>query len=608
MKPIRSLTLLAAIFAGGLFLGAMASEEDLVFDNGSWYLAKAEGNRIAVIKASDPSRLDVTDPVEMNRNYVYNAVCDMSVEAVFGKGVAVDSISSPLLCRFTEEEFPGNAGWYLYFVLETKLGSRIVVMKSASGLVEGHYVYPLNGIPIQSQPMLGADGSFLASQASQPGIVRAHDGVYLRWKGSEGLNLSRLALPWRLASDPVKISGSPLAPRNYSSKGKGSTLFRTGTPDPCLIYDNGYFYLTMTMTPPASAYLAIIKDKRLDGLTEKNHPTLDNIIYDPNSDPMVQEVFGEGAKIAAVWSPEIHYFSEDEFPGNSGWYIYFALRQILRKNGKVTGSVMKTATLKSASGTLDGPWVHPVTGEKNHAQPLLNNEGEVIRRSLGPSVLRVPSGQYQGIYLMWVLMAGKTNYPDSVFRQRILISHFSKPWHMEGTPGTVTTPTQEWEMRGSDKKHPRVVEGPTAFYGDRGGVFLSYSASPFFSDYGLGQLTLKRNGTEYANPLLEESWIKYDRNPVFCSIGHPEMAGAGHGFFLRDAAGKRFFCYHAYPILPDGSRSKKRNAYIEPYWIDEDATSPTAPDGVIRMGLMGDGAPCPINSDIHFATSAKRVR
>ena len=669
----------------------------LMYAGGSYYLTMSGTDRIALIRSSDLDGLARGSDVEENRNFIYNTDGDMTAAELFGGENNVSDVLSPVLYHFTEEEFPGASGWYLYFTLCKKetAAKRIVVMKSLSGTPDGPYGDPVNGIPIQSRPVLSAEGKPLVSPAANPGIVKipsgAHKGVYLTWTRTEKPRIARLVSPWSVSRpallaaafrassgcSPVygeegtialACSGNgqtqlltlqrdggeyadPLAPDAWSAdadaplyrsrgrisfftdrdgsagacfecdgdawvcsredlpvasgapyKGK-STLLRTNTPDPCMVYDNGCFYLTMTMTPPDAAFLALVKDKDLENLTEEAHPVHDNIIYDPNRDPMVQEVFGPGAKIAAVWSPEIHYFSEEEFPGNSGWYIYFALRQVLRDAaGKVTGTVMKTACLKSAGGTPDGPWVHPVTGTPGSAQPLLDKEGKVIKRSLGPSVLRVPSGEFRGIYLMWVLMRGQTEYPDSVFQQRILISHFSSPWHMEGDPGTVTTPTQEWEMRGAGRKRPRVVEGPTAFYGDNGGVFLTYSASPFFSDYGLGQLTLKREGAEYANPMLEASWIKYDRNPVFCSVGHPEIAGAGHGFFVRDADGGRFFCYHAYPMLEDGTRSTVRNAYLEPYRIDETAVSASAPDGVIRMGVGADGAPGPIHSDIHFKT------
>ena len=77
------------------------------------------------------------------------------------------------------------------------------------------------------------------------------------------------------------------------------------------------------------------------------------------------------------------------------------------------------------------------------------------------------------------------------------------------------------------------------------------------------------------------------------------MRGAGHAFFLKDAKGKRFFCYHAYPIV-DGKKSKWRNAYIEPYRIDYSTSNPTAPDGVLRMGKTGDGICAPTYSKIKF--------
>lgn len=373
------------------------------------------------------------------------------------------------------------------------------------------------------------------------------------------------------------------------------TLVRKGTADPCLIYQDGHFYLTMT----GASRLAMITDSSLAHLSSDHHKLNDNIIYDSKLDPTVKALFGEDATINGTWSPELHYFSEEEFPGKSGWYLYFALRKKVVENGKTSSRAIKTVVLKSLSGDIRGPYGNPVSNGEQHSQPLLNERGDVLDGwCVGASILRIASGKYRGIYLTWVEEVGRGESAGK-FYQKIMISRISSPWQIKGESGVVTTPTQKWEFKGSSNTHPRVVEGATAVYGDNGEVFITYSGSGYWSDYGLGQLTLRREGDDYANPLLTSSWIKYNRNPIFTAVGSEELRGAGHAFFLKDGTGKRFFCYHAYPII-DGKKARGRNAYIEPYRIDYSGKNPTAPDGILRMGKTGDGICAPTYSKIKF--------
>lgn len=379
------------------------------------------------------------------------------------------------------------------------------------------------------------------------------------------------------------------------SKPLCGTLIRKGTADPCLIFQDGHFYLTMT----GASRLALIKGASLGNLSTEHHKLRDNIIYDSKQDPTVKMLFGEDATINGTWSPEIHYFSEEEFPGMSGWYLYFALRKKVVENGKTSSRAIKTVVLKSLSGDIQGPYGNPTTKTQQHSQPLLNERGEVLDTwCVGASILRIPAGKYRGVYLTWVEEVGRGEGLGK-FYQKIMISKISSPWQVEGERGIVTTPTQKWEFRGSSKTHPRVVEGGTAVYGDNGEIYITYSGSGYWSDYGIGQLTLRREQGDYANPLLTTSWIKYNRNPIFTSVGSDNLRGAGHAFFLKDAKGKRFFCYHAYPII-DGKKAKWRNAYIEPYRIDYSTSNSTAPDGVLRMGKRGDGICAPTSSKIKF--------
>lgn len=368
----------------------------------------------------------------------------------------------------------------------------------------------------------------------------------------------------------------------------GGTLVRKNCADPCLLYEDGCFYLTMT----GYSRVAVIKDKELSKLKSGIHPTSENIVYDSADDPSVQELFGDGALINGTWSPEIHYFSEEEFPEHSGWYMYLALKQKCEDSRNI-----RMVVLKSSSGRPDGPYVNPQTGKENSTQPFLNPDGKVINNwCVGPSLLHIPSGRYKGTYLTWIEEEGR-GMGYGKFFQKIMISKISTPWKLEGKCGLITVPTQEWEFRGSGKTQPIVVEGATAVYGDGGEIFLTYSGSGFWSDYGLGQLTLRCENDDYADPLKTESWLKYEGNPIFSSVGTPDLRGAGHATFIKDAEGKRFFCYHAYPF-ENGKKGKERNAYIEPYSIDYSNKCPTAPYGLLKMGIQGNGLSAPVSTKI----------
>ena len=68
-------------------------------------------------------------------------------------------------------------------------------------------------------------------------------------------------------------------------------------------------------------------------------------------------------------------------------------------------------------------------------------------------------------------------------------------------------------------------------------------------------------------------------------------------FFFNDPVGNRFVCYHAYPYV-NGVKQDHRNAYAEPFSIDYDAREDTAPQGVLRFGLNGNGVTAPVNSPL----------
>lgn len=373
------------------------------------------------------------------------------------------------------------------------------------------------------------------------------------------------------------------------------TLLRTSVADPCIVWHNGLFYMTMT----GSANLAMVIDSDLSRLTTSAHSAASNLVYKSAEDPTVKEIFGADAVINGTWSPEVHYFSEEDCPGNSGWYLVFALRLNDSDGNSHSSAHIRPVVLKSQGRSPSGPYVNPLTGVTGASQRFLAADGTPFEDwAIGVSFLRIPTGKYKGIYATWVDEVGRGEGYGK-FYQRLRIAKLSKPWQIASEASTITTPTQAWEKKGASSTLPMVVEGGTAVYGEHGEIFLTYCGSGYWSDYGQGQLTLAKEGDDYADPLKESSWIKYAGNPVFSSASSSDLRGAGHVFFFTDAVGNRFCCYHAYPYS-GGVKQSLRNAYIEPFGIDYNAREETAPQGVLRFGLNKNGVTAPVNSAVSW--------
>ncbi len=379
-----------------------------------------------------------------------------------------------------------------------------------------------------------------------------------------------------------------------SAETLNGTLIRKSAADPWMCYYNGYYFLTVT----GSTKIAVFQSRSLAGFDTLSLNS--NIVYDSAQDPTVKEVFGQGASLSGTWSPELHYFSEEEAPGASGWYMFLALR-------KDTGdsSEIQAVVLKSTTASPKGPYGHPTTGKANHSQPLLDENGELCDNwVIGQSVLKISEGPYAGIYTTWVEEVGR-GLPGTTgqFNQKLMIAKMKNPWSVEGEGSVLTIPNQGWEYAGSSKTHPRVVEGATALYGTRGDIYITYSGSGYWSDYGLGQLTWTGE-----DPLQTSSWVKLsssetpenkNHNPIFQAKKATDLRGAGHASFVYDKEGKGFLVYHAYPY-ENGKKAKGRNAYIEPYYIDYTQHN-GASYGVIHMGANDNRIPAETTTMITFA-------
>lgn len=367
-------------------------------------------------------------------------------------------------------------------------------------------------------------------------------------------------------------------------------LLRKGCADPWLLRFDGRFYLTQTGT----SRILVEEADSLEGLGLPDCQK--TLAYDSSADRTVKEL-GFGG-VNGTWSPEIHRFTDDDFPGHAGWFLFLALRD----SAPGDSSRVRSVVLKSLSDSPAGPYGHPVTGERFTSQPLLAPNGSPVPEwVIGQSSLVIRDGKWKGLYGMFVTEKGRGT---SAFHQEILIARMKTPWQLASDFSTMTTPTQRWETIGSGPSqtrpgifYPQVVEGATAVYGDRGDIYVIYSGSGYWTNYGLGQLTWTGG-----DPLLQTSWKKYDANPVFGTadaagnhLPGVDLQGAGHASFFTDASGRKLLVCHAYPFnsgdapkevdgvpLSPGQKAKARNAYTAPWRIDYSKEN-GAGKGVLRL-------------------------
>ena len=397
-----------------------------------------------------------------------------------------------------------------------------------------------------------------------------------------------------------------------------SPLLRKGCADPWLFRHDGRFYLTQT----GSTKVHVFESETLSGLSAASCPP--SVAYDSASDPTVKTLGYKG--VSGTWSPEIHHYTDDDFPGHAGWYMFVALRDATEDSRHV-----KSVVLKSLSDGPAGPYGHPVTGEKFSSQPVLDKDGNIYAAwAVGQTALVIRKGEWKGVYVLYVTETGRGTRD---FYQEIRIARLKTPWQLATDSGIVTIPTQFWETVGSsrtayrdpEKKKsapyfPRVVEGATAVYGDKGDVYLIYSGSGYWTNYGLGQLTWTGE-----DPLKTSSWTKFEFNPIFTIANKRgkhlpglDLQGPGHASFFRDDAGKRFLVYHAYPYnaskaakevdgerLAPGAKGKRRHAYVEPYRIDYGEWNGTG-WGVFHIGAKDNTHPAPSSTKISYTTEEKQ--
>ena len=326
--------------------------------------------------------------------------------------------------------------------------------------------------------------------------------------------------------------------------------------DPWMFVHNEYYYLCCTAGTVIRLYRSKDPSKIHDEVLSENV-----IAFAPRENEMWSK---------NLWSPEIHYFSEEDFGESfAGWYMFVACDDGFNVNHRMY--VLKCEDKNSPFA----PYGNPVTGERYVPEKVVSPTDEHLNDGwrCGQTLLR----HEKDVYSMWVDEVGRQTMD---FHQRIRIAKMINPY-TAGEAHILCRPTEEWEMHGfgankEGKIHPKVVEGGTAIYGDDGKIYVIYSGSGYWTKYyALGHMVL--NGSDPAN---ESDWVK-DTDPIFSMSD--EVFGCGHASYFKDAAGKRYICYHAY-LSPD--RTGGRYVFIEPYRIENGRV------------IIGDGSlkPAPLST------------
>ncbi len=331
--------------------------------------------------------------------------------------------------------------------------------------------------------------------------------------------------------------------------------------DPWVTVFRGYYYYTATM----SGKLRVFKAPNIADLPH----TQPKVVYTPDTD----------TDFKGLWSPELHYFSAEDFGvEHEGWYLYLAGN---RKNAE--GNALPVMfVMRSLTGEPDGQYGHPVTGEPNRFISIDSCADIDYTRiwAVGQTVIKIDGK----IYSMYVSEEGRGT-PD--FVQHINIAEMKNPYSFS-YPHKIVSPTEYYESHGhsysreQNKWWPRVVEGGTALYGDNGEVYITYSSSGYWTTYYcLSQLRYTEG-----DPLESSSYVK-DKKPFLVredTLHERSVNGCGHASFVRDLDGGRWICYHAY--IGKDTKSK-RFFFLEPYSIDG--------DGNICVG-NGSGHPSPLDT------------
>ncbi len=318
--------------------------------------------------------------------------------------------------------------------------------------------------------------------------------------------------------------------------------------DPWVIYHDGFYYMAVAR----GSSVCVSKAATVADLGD--------------AEPVPVWTANEESGLSSIWSPELHYFSADEFGAEyEGWYLYIACIPYGADEDDQSNT-RRCYVTKAVGSDPQGSYMAPDTKKLNHATKMLLYKDDT-NWCIGPSVFRIEGKTY----LTWTghqKETGKT-------RQNLNIAEMISPYEIKlDTAAVFCWPTEAWEKHGATydasnpKNLPEVVEGATALYGPNGTVYCVYSVSGYWTDY-YALASLKFKG---GNPCDINNWEK-SAAPIFVA-NRIDVFGPGHAAFVQSADGlTNYLVYHGYKA---SGRVGGRYVHVEEYTFDE--------NGILHLG------------------------
>lgn len=304
----------------------------------------------------------------------------------------------------------------------------------------------------------------------------------------------------------MRDTGSRGGSANGKYNGHGDTfknpLIDMDTPDPSVVYKDGYYYMTFTHN---GTDVMVMKSRTLDFKQAQK-----KVVWYPPIGTMYS---------ANLWAPEIQYI-------RGKWYIYFAADDGQNENHR----------MYALEAVGDDP-----LGEYEF-------KGQITDETNKWAIDGLVMEHEEQLYFVWSGWEGNEN-----IRQNTYIAPMSDPLTISGPRVLLSTPDLDWEMAGGP---PYIQEGQAILYRE-GRVFIVYSGAGSWTPfYSLGLLTLKEGG----NPLQPEDWQR-SAEPLLTMDEEAGVYGPGHNSFVKSPDGTEdWIVYHGTTSATDGWNNRKARA------------------------------------------------
>ena len=289
-----------------------------------------------------------------------------------------------------------------------------------------------------------------------------------------------------------------------------NTLAEIDTPDPSVIYNNGYYYMTFTHN---ATDIMVMRSRTMDFRQAER-----KVVWYPPADTSYS---------AEIWAPEIQYLQ-------GKWYIYFA----------------------ADDGDNQNHRMYALEGDSQDPLGTYTFKGQMKDESDKWAIDGLVMEFKEKLYFVWSGWQGDVNAAQNTY-----IAPMSDPLTISGPRILLSEPVLDWEKAGGP---PYINEGHSILHKDDQ-VFIVYSGAGSWTPfYSLGMLALK----PHADPLDPKGWIKSEQ-PLLSMDEEAGVYGPGHNSFVTSPDGsEQWIVYHATTGAADGWNNRKARAQLI-HWNEE---------------------------------------